>query len=97
MFNYKRRFIVFFAKIKETNTIKRDIKITILKSEVDQKLADQYAISGFEACLFHKTGQFFVSDGSHKPEGLCEYAWKPIKDDKMLSKENFFSQEVHGW
>lgn len=64
---------------------------------MDQKLAEQYAISGFEVCPFHKPGQFFVSDGVHKPEGLCEYAWKPIKDDKMLSKENFFSQEVHGW
>lgn len=67
--------------------MKRDVKITILKSEVDQKLADQYAISGFKACPFHRPGQFFVSDGTHKPEGLCEYAWKPIKEMvKMLSE-----------
>ena len=28
--------------------MKRDVRITILKSEVDQKLAEQYAVSGFE-------------------------------------------------
>ena len=67
--------------------MKRDVRITILKSEVDQKLAEQYAVSGFEACPFHKAGQVFVSDGEHKPEGLCEYAWKPIKEMvKMLSE-----------
>lgn len=37
--------------------MKRDVRITILKSEVDQKLAEQYAVSGFEACPFHKAGQ----------------------------------------
>ena len=67
--------------------MKRDVRITILKSEVDQKIAEQYAVSGFEACPFHKTGQVFVSDGECKPEGLCEYAWKPIKEMvKMLSE-----------
>ena len=38
--------------------MKRDVRITILKSEMDQKLAEQYAVSGFEACPFHKTGRF---------------------------------------
>ena len=28
--------------------MKRDVRITILKSEVDQKLAEQYTVSGFE-------------------------------------------------
>lgn len=67
--------------------MKRDVRITILKSEVDQKLAEQYAIPGFEACPFHKAGQVFVSDGEHKPEGLCQYAWEPMKEMvKMLSE-----------
>lgn len=67
--------------------MKRDVKITILKSEVDQKLAKQYAIPGFEACPFHRPGQVFISDGEHKPEGLCEYAWQPMKEMvKMLSE-----------
>lgn len=67
--------------------MKNNVKITVLKSEVDQKLAKQYAIPGFEACPFHKAGQVFISDGEHKPEGLCEYAWQPMKEMvKMLSE-----------
>lgn len=43
---------------------------------MDQELAKQYAILGFEVCPFHKAGQTFVSNDEHKPEGLYEYAWK---------------------
>lgn len=67
--------------------MKKTIKITILKSEVNEELAKQYAIPNFEACPFHVPGQIFYSDGEHKPEGLCEYAWLPMKDMiKMLSE-----------
>ncbi|WP_417300658.1 TIGR04076 family protein [Ellagibacter isourolithinifaciens] len=59
--------------------MKRDVRITILKSEVDERLAEEYAIPNFDPCPFHKAGQVFVSDGEHKPNGLCEYAWKPIE------------------
>ncbi len=59
--------------------MKRDVRITILKSEVDKKLAEEYAILDFGPCPFHKAGQVFISDGEHKPNGLCEYAWKPIE------------------
>ena len=59
--------------------MKRDVKITILKSEVDKQLAKDYAIPNFGPCPFHKAGQAFVSDGEHKPRGLCEYAWKSIE------------------
>ena len=66
--------------------MKHNVKITILNSEVDKKLAEEYAIPNFEACPFHKAGQVFISDGEHKPDGLCVYAWQPIKDMvKMLS------------
>ena len=54
--------------------MKRDVRITILKSEVDERLAEEYAIPNFGPCLFHKAGQVFVSDGEHKPSGLCDYA-----------------------
>lgn len=64
--------------------MRKNVKITILKSEVDHELARQYAIPLFEACPFHKPGQVFVSDGENKPEKLCEYAWLPIKD--MVNK-----------
>ncbi len=56
------------------------VRITILKSELDEDLARRYALPTFGVCPFHKPGQVFVSDGAHKPEGLCEYAWKPIEE-----------------
>jgi uncharacterized repeat protein (TIGR04076 family) len=77
--------------------MKRDVRITILKSEVDQKLAEQYAVSGFETCPFHKAGQVFVSDGGHKPEGLCEYAWKPIKEMVKILSEGELLQPRGTW
>ena len=51
---------------------------------MDQKLAEQYAVSGFEACPFHKAGQVFVSDGEHKPEGelLQPRGTWMVEDDK---------------
>lgn len=63
------------------------VKITILKSEIDKELAQRYAIPNFEVCPFHKAGQVYISDGDNKPDGLCEYAWEPIKEPvKMLSE-----------
>ncbi len=63
------------------------VKITILKADVDIELAKKYAIPGFEPCPFHTAGQVFYSDGDHKPEGLCEYAWQPIREQvKTLSR-----------
>lgn len=50
--------LFYFCKITGTDSMKRDVRITILKSEMDQKLAEEYAVSGFEACPFHKAGQF---------------------------------------
>ena len=88
---------LFFTKITGTDSMKRDVRITILKSEVDQKLAEQYAVSGFEACPFHKAGQVFVSDGEHKPEGLCEYAWKPIKEMVKILSEGELLQPRGTW
>ena len=59
--------------------MKRDVRITILKSEVDNNLAGKYAISNFGPCPFHKAGQIFISDGEHRPNGLCSHAWKSIE------------------
>lgn len=46
-------------KNEEVVSVKKNVKITILKSAVDKELAKQYAIPHFEACPFHKPGQFF--------------------------------------
>lgn len=69
----------------------QNVKITILKSEVNNELAKQYAIPNFEACPFHKPGQVFISDREHKPDGLCDYAWEPIRAQvKKLSEGKMF-------
>ncbi len=73
------------------------VKITILKSEIDTDLAKQYAIPDFEACPFHKAGQVFVSDGEHKPDGLCEYAWQPIKEQVKTLSEGKLLQPKGTW
>ena len=52
--------------------MKKNVKITILKSEVDHELARRYAIPQFEACPVHIPGQVFVSDGENKP-GSCAF------------------------
>lgn len=61
------------------------------------KACEEYAVSGFEACPFHKAGQVFVSDGEHKPEGLCEYAWKPIKEMVKILSEGELLQPRGTW
>ena len=73
------------------------VKITILKSELDKELVDRYAIANFEACPFHKAGQVFISDGDNKPDGLCEYAWKPIQEMVKLLSEGKLLQPKGTW
>lgn len=77
--------------------MKKNVKITILKSEVDRELAREYAVPGFEACPLHRPGQVFVSDGEHKPEGLCGYAWKPIKEMVKTLSEGGLLQPKGTW
>lgn len=78
--------------------MKKNVKITILKSEVNNELAKQYAIPNFEACPFHKPGQVFISDREHKPDGLCDYAWEPIRAQvKKLSEGKCSSRKERGW
>ncbi len=77
--------------------MKRTVKITILKSEVDTALAEKYAIPDFAPCPFHKPGQVFFSDGDHKPDGLCEYAWQPMKEMVNMLSEGELLQPKGTW
>ena len=58
----------------------KNVKITIIKTEYYQDIAEKYAIADLPACPIHKTGQTFISDGINKPRDLCLYAWLPIKE-----------------
>ena len=41
----------------------KKVKITVLRTEYYQKLAEQYAIPNLGKCLFHQKGQVLYSDG----------------------------------
>lgn len=53
------------------------VKITVLKTTLDQELAAQYGVPGLTACPMLQAGQVFYADYA-KPDGLCDEAWKAI-------------------
>ena len=53
------------------------VKITVLKTTLDEELAKEYGAEGLTACPMMKEGQVFYADYA-KPEGLCDEAWKAI-------------------
>ena len=53
------------------------VRITVLKTTLDEELAHEYGAHGLTACPMHKTGQVFYADYA-KPDGLCDEAWKAI-------------------
>ena len=53
------------------------VKITVLKTTLDEGLAKQYGAEGLTACPMMREGQVFFADYA-KPEGLCDEAWKAI-------------------
>lgn len=56
----------------------KQIKITVLRNEYDQELADRYAIPNLGPCPWHREGQVMYSDGIHAPEGMCGVAWQAM-------------------
>lgn len=55
----------------------KKVKITILKTTLDQELAKEYGVKNLDACPIMKKGQVFYGDYS-KPDGFCDEAWKAI-------------------
>ncbi len=53
------------------------VKITVLKTTLDNELALEYGVEGLTACPMHKKDQEFYADYA-KPEGFCDEAWKAI-------------------
>ena len=53
------------------------VKITVLKTTLDDELAREYGVAGLGPCPMMKAGQVFYADYA-KPEGLCDEAWKAI-------------------
>ncbi len=55
----------------------KKVRITVLKTTLDQELAAEYGIAGLTACPMLREGQEFYADYA-KPAGLCDEAWKAI-------------------
>ena len=55
----------------------KKVRITVLKTTLDEELARQYGVPGLKACPMLRAGQVFYADYA-KPEGLCDEAWKAI-------------------
>lgn len=56
------------------------LKITIIKADYYDEIADKYAIKNLGKCPHHQPGQVFYTDGTTKPEGLCRFAWEPMQE-----------------
>ena len=55
----------------------KKVKITILKTTLDEELAKEYGVKDLKACPMMKAGNVFYADYA-KPDGFCDEAWKAI-------------------
>jgi uncharacterized repeat protein (TIGR04076 family) len=53
----------------------KSVRITVLKTMINQELIQEYGAENLTMCPYHKVGDVFLSEGGGKPEGLCEEAW----------------------
>jgi uncharacterized repeat protein (TIGR04076 family) len=53
------------------------VKITVIETTFNKRLAEEYGVVGLSTCPFLKEGQVFYADYA-KPEGFCDEAWKSI-------------------
>lgn len=53
------------------------IKITVLKTTLDEELAKEYGVEGLGSCPMMRAGDVFYADWA-KPDGFCDEAWKAI-------------------
>ena len=55
----------------------KKVKITVLKTTLDEELVKEYGAEGWKACPMLTAGQVFYVDYA-KPEGFCDEAWKAL-------------------
>ena len=63
--------------------MRKKIKITVLRTEYDQELAEQYAIPNLGKCPFHQKGQVLCSDGINPPDGMVQPSGTWLNDDTI--------------
>ncbi len=67
--------IIWYEKYKIL--IMKKVKITILKTTLQEDLAKEYGVDGLSTCPLMNEGQVFYADYA-KPDGFCDEAWKAI-------------------
>lgn len=55
----------------------KKVKITILKTTLQEDLAKEYGVEGLSTCPLMSEGQVYYADYA-KPDGFCDEAWKAI-------------------
>ena len=75
----------------------KKVKITVLKTTLDEELAKEYGAEGLTACPMLKQGQTFYADYA-RPEGFCDEAWKAIytRSPWPTERETVFSITATG-
>lgn len=55
----------------------KKVRITVLRTTLQEDLAAEYGVPGLGPCPMHREGQTYLADYA-KPEGLCDEAWKAM-------------------
>lgn len=73
-------------------------KITVLKTNLDKELANEYCINEVTTCPLFNEGQEFIAE-FEKPEGFCDWAWNDIYRfvAVLLAGGNFSKGNFNGW
>ena len=77
--------------------MQKKVKITVLRTEYYQDLADRYAIPELGMCPFHQKGQVLYSDGINPPEGMCGVAWQNLEPWVRQLSEGWLLQPSGTW
>lgn len=59
-----------------SKSLESSVKITVLKTDFDPRLAAEYGVDGIGPCPVFREGQTFFCDYHREPEGMCGEAWK---------------------
>lgn len=57
----------------------KQVKITVVDTTFNEKIAKRYGVPNLPECPSHKVGQVFISRSGVKPDGLCEEAWLSLE------------------
>lgn len=73
-------------------------RITVLKKDLHEDLANDYCRSVVGACPCFKEGEVFIA-GFEQPEGFCGWAWNDIYKfiSVLLSGGNYSTGLFDGW